>query len=90
MNVACQRVPFLHSFSQIVSTDHHRDHRDHHRDHHDHHFNNQDSSEEAPGGGRSGAVTVKCHTCAKEFGKVGALFVFVFVFYFLYPDPDWP
>ena len=83
MNVACQRVPFLHSFSQIVSTDHHRDH---HRDHHhDHHFNNQDSSEEAPGGGRSGAVTVKCHTCAKEFGKVGALFVF----YFLYPDPDW-
>ena len=88
MNVACQRVPFLHSFSQIVSTDHHRDH------HHGHHFNNQDSSEEAPGGGRSGAVTVKCHTCAKEFGKVGALFVFVFVFvfvfYFLYPDPDWP
>ena len=75
MNVACQRVPFLHSFSQIVSTDHHRDH----------HFNNQDSSEEAPGGGRTGAVTVKCHTCAKEFGKVGALFVF----YFLYPDPDW-
>jgi len=35
----------------------------------------KDSSEEAAGAGaRSGAVTVKCHTCAKEFGKASIKF----------------